>query len=586
MPRSAKRSKEELDAMLSAGGLLLKEEYVPDKSYPLSGWVLTECQTCHTQAQYRLQYITHKTKIGEPVCRACYWSEWYEGYKALSPFSFYSLEWPTQEEVREQAEKNGFELVEILERDLPGVGIAVVKCKACGRQTVERPSDFNWGCTCQSHPKAPKKQAATKGASVKEMPLLLHQSGEACLSWWAHDLNDEELFKTARIHARKNARWRCPSCGNVFEAQIWEMTGPTGPSCPVCTSKRRLEFSEEVEAYKRTPCSEVPELMTDWDDERDPHETMVWPTGWRGMCPGDGQYRFRCKRGHHLQSFPYTYLKQGCPFCKAQETRGSGEYIQETCPELAEEWAPEVNGKWNPTNVREHSKRTIQWRCLNCGHQWEETPHERMKVRAACPSCGKILGSLAWSYPSIASEWSPSNPVNPWTIRPHAGLKFTPEWICSKDESHVWTVGVAARLNGSGCPECADTSKSRIELLYFRAAQKVFGDARSGLRVDSELFSHTWTIDILVRHAGQSIAIEYDGSYWHKDRADVDARKSAELVAAGYVVVRLREKGLPSIAETSSSYHEITVDPLAPEPVMTMRDVKEMLTSLYGGEEA
>ena len=110
MPRTVKRSKEELEALLSAGDLLLREEYAPGESYPLSRWVFTECKTCHAQAHYRLQYITEKAKIGEPVCRACYWTGWYENCRSLSPSSFCLARWMSQDEVRKQAESNGFEL--------------------------------------------------------------------------------------------------------------------------------------------------------------------------------------------------------------------------------------------------------------------------------------------------------------------------------------------------------------------------------------------------------------------------------------------------------------------------------------------
>jgi hypothetical protein len=43
--------------------------------------------------------------------------------------------------------------------------------------------------------------------------------------------------------------------------------------------------------------------------------------------------------------------------------------------------------------------------------------------------------------------------------------------------------------------------------------------------------------------------IEYDGAYWHSAPAKVlvDARKSVDLLAAGHLVVRLREDALPSL---------------------------------------
>ncbi|MBT2265970.1 DUF559 domain-containing protein [Rhodococcus erythropolis] len=37
------------------------------------------------------------------------------------------------------------------------------------------------------------------------------------------------------------------------------------------------------------------------------------------------------------------------------------------------------------------------------------------------------------------------------------------------------------------------------------------------------------------------IAVEYDGWYWHMDAADRDDKKTAQLHAAGWSVIRIRE---------------------------------------------
>lgn len=39
--------------------------------------MLTRCKKCGIEAHYRFEYILHKLKIGEPVCRACYWKQWH-----------------------------------------------------------------------------------------------------------------------------------------------------------------------------------------------------------------------------------------------------------------------------------------------------------------------------------------------------------------------------------------------------------------------------------------------------------------------------------------------------------------------------
>lgn len=52
-----------------------------------------------------------------------------------------------------------------------------------------------------------------------------------------------------------------------------------------------------------------------------------------------------------------------------------------------------------------------------------------------------------------------------------------------------------------------------------------------------------WVVDFL---ALPNIIIEADGDYWHRFRPDVDARKTAELEALGYVVIRIWESDIRS----------------------------------------
>jgi len=53
--------------------------------------------------------------------------------------------------------------------------------------------------------------------------------------------------------------------------------------------------------------------------------------------------------------------------------------------------------------------------------------------------------------------------------------------------------------------------------------------------------------------------VEYDGGYWHADKAEVDLAKSLDLLAAGALVVRLREAPLPSLGLLDPHYLELTV---------------------------
>lgn len=145
-------------------GLRLDQEYGPRCSYRKTEWLHTACLACSAQADYRLAYILDKNTIGEKVCRACCWREWYRGEEDIHYTNGMSLveakqrlvaaglgEAPvvmSEGETRALACKNGYEFVELLQGTRPGEQLLVVRCASCGRQTVERVSDVSFGCTC------------------------------------------------------------------------------------------------------------------------------------------------------------------------------------------------------------------------------------------------------------------------------------------------------------------------------------------------------------------------------------------------------------------------------------------------------
>ena len=44
-----------------------------------------------------------------------------------------------------------------------------------------------------------------------------------------------------------------------------------------------------------------------------------------------------------------------------------------------------------------------------------------------------------------------------------------------------------------------------------------------------------------------NLCIEFDGSYWHKDKRDIDKIKSEMLFEEGFKLIRLREEPLKKI---------------------------------------
>lgn len=163
-----KLTNEELDSILDKAGLELAQSYDEKGKYLKSQYLFTRCKTCGTQAHYRLKYILDKNDIGEKVCRACYWTDWYAGCRVLRDEAIQSLLSQSYSyndlvkqgvmdegtalrlsQARDLAEENGYELIDLISGKQSGDDLLLVKCRACGKQTVEHPGDVVCGCTCK-----------------------------------------------------------------------------------------------------------------------------------------------------------------------------------------------------------------------------------------------------------------------------------------------------------------------------------------------------------------------------------------------------------------------------------------------------
>ena len=54
----------------------------------------------------------------------------------------------TWEEAANFAREHGYDLLDLLSGAKAGEDVMIVKCRACGKQTAERPGDVAFGCTC------------------------------------------------------------------------------------------------------------------------------------------------------------------------------------------------------------------------------------------------------------------------------------------------------------------------------------------------------------------------------------------------------------------------------------------------------
>ena len=531
-------------------------------------FTLTRCLTCGCEAHYRLEYALSHYDSDEKTCRACYWKSWATHASRYSQRSSVDLK-----QIQKLAESNEYEYLGPLTNPSLDNDPHHVRCNHCGRLSAQRPGDIGWGCGCQRRSRRAASASKTKGPKI-----LLKDSDHDALKWWDHDRNAASSFETATLKATREASWVCPTCGHRFVETVRRMTDMY-PTCPQCEQRRVTELREERNRFKNRTISEVPELLAAWADDSSPKEALV--------LSNFPLRRFRCPKGHLPKTVPYTYLKHGCPSCRANETRIANQIVPDAAPnafrldpEMASQWHPTANRKLDVRTISPRSRRQVTWLCTECGHTWMDSPKSRSYASALrCPECRSIFDSLAYHHPDLAAEWSADNPKTAWQIRPSSTI-FTPTWVCATEPSHVFTISLAARSNGGMCPECSEHGKSRVELAHYQSAKKQFGNVSSGktFTIGSDLAKRKWRVDISIERAdGALLIVEYDGAYWHRNKSEVDVRKSKALLNAGYRVVRLREYPLEPLPIVDDNYFEISVHSAAPDPDRAIDQIRRWL---------
>ena len=121
---------------------------------------------------------------------------------------------------------------------------------------------------------------------------------------------------------------------------------------------------------------------------------------------------------------------------------------------------------------------------------------------------------------------------------------------------------------GSGCPFCTLTPQSKQELMINFELQQFFPKINPRgykTRVDGKL----WSIDIYLPSI--NLGIEFDGHYWHKEKADLDKVKTLQLRGEGFNIIRVRQKPLKRIFDS---------DIMCVKPFKAKQVVNDILTQI------
>lgn len=349
---------------------------------------------------------------------------------------------------------------------------------------------------------------------------------------WNHQKNGDLTPESVGAGSGRTVWWRC----SVDQSHEWRAaiySRSKGRGCPMCsgrvatpkTSLRAVRPDVAAEWHKTRNGAVTPDDVTPrsgkkvwWQCEVDP--THEWQATVSGRTGGSG-----------------------CPICTGQIPSPTTS-LRALYPDLAAEWHPEKNGNLTPDDVRPGSGQIVWWVCsVDSSHEWKTKILHRSRG-SGCPMCSGLVATATTSlralHPHIAAEWHPqkNQALTADNIRPGSDKKVW--WRCSRNPSHEWQATVLNRVKGSGCPVCTLAPRSRDEIFLACELQAFF---------DFDLDDHKlnvagkwFDVDIIIQELG--LVIEFDGSYWHQNKHEVDRQKSQQLTRLGWKVIRVREEPL------------------------------------------
>ena len=372
--------------------------------------------------------------------------------------------------------------------------------------------------------------------------------------------------------------WRCPhGPDHTWRASPLTVSAKSEP-CPCCPPRMtQVSVTNSLRWWCSLNSERGKKVLTEWDVAAN-----------SGLTPDEVIYTnqrtkvsWKCPEAfdHVWKTSVHERTMDGrdCPFCNRRRPSSTNNLLDKY-PEIAVLLHPTLNTNVDLSTVSPTSHVKLWWKCPNGDdHVWQGTPNS-MGGHPQCGFCdGKrvsITNSLASRFPEIAEEFDleKNKPLTASDVTFGSGKKYW--WRCPVNPEHSWSTTASLRTGRlkTGCPECVIAPRSRREILLAHEIGTFFDIDQLDHRVREN--GKTFDCDIIIR--SERIIIEYDGSYWHKNKLDLDTNKTQSLVDSGWKVIRVREEPLLSIQN-----HDVLCSEYEPVVGVAARVVRT-ISSLIG----
>ena len=312
------------------------------------------------------------------------------------------------------------------------------------------------------------------------------------------------------------------------------------------------------------------ELMKEWDWEAnkkeglDPNKLTLGSTK---------KANWICSKGHKWKSsINGRGIGYGCPYCSNQKILPGYNDLATTNPELLQDWDYEKN-TLRPTEITAHSQRKAWWKCSK-GHSYIASTAHKTEGRG-CPYCSnkKVLkgyNDLATTHQDLAKEWHPTKNgiLTPTDIVAGSGKKVW--WKCLR--GHEYIAKVCARsVSHNGCPKCRQGNQTSFpEQAVYSYIKQIYPDAINRYK---DIFNNGMELDIFI--PSKNIAIEYDGSFYHKKERSLKREKIKYDICKQHRIKLIR-----ICAKNNSDVFNFTSDHMFVEPSLDNCDNTKSLENI------
>lgn len=336
------------------------------------------------------------------------------------------------------------------------------------------------------------------------------------IKYWDYEKNEITPQEITKKSARK-VWFTCGKPGHSWQGTLAKLGRGKNVICRVCSGRVIIKGINDL-------ASQYPNIAFELV-EKDPENTYAFY---------NKKLTWECNEGHQWEASPVQRTKHNegkCPYCYYNGRSGKqiGDIkdtnISVKLPEILKEWDYAKNNV-DPQTVSFGSTKKYWWKC-ELGHSYEQEVNTKIYYNQGCPYCSnnRILtgfNDLATHHPDLVQWWDYENngDLLPTVCSKNSNREVY--WVCINNKDHKFkkTVSGMVRTNGS-CPICFSEGRSGLEQELADFVISILPEGTTVLRNDRTLICPK-EIDIYI--PDKSIAIEFNGLYWHSEDSGKDRR--------------------------------------------------------------